>query len=79
MFLMIGQFHLFGKKNKGESWKICVCCLPFIVAMIVAITRTREHYHHFTDIITGAVVGFGCALLVYVFKFCSFIIYSIFR
>jgi membrane-associated phospholipid phosphatase len=39
-----------------------LCALvPFAVAMWVAISRTVDYWHHYSDVIAGAVLGFGIA------------------
>ena len=70
LLFWIGQTKLFSKKGQ-ESWKIAVAVIPFIVAFMVIITRTRDHFHHFSDVIGGSLIGFVSALVVYCTKYCS--------
>lgn len=37
--------------------------IPFAVAMWIAISRTVDYWHHYSDVIAGAVLGFGIARL----------------
>ncbi|EDR25069.1 phosphatidic acid phosphatase type 2 domain-containing protein 1A, putative [Entamoeba dispar SAW760] len=67
--LLAGQMKIFASSQ--ESWKLLVVSLPSIVAIFIMITRTRDYYHNFSDIIGGGIIGFFTTLLFYCSKFNS--------
>ncbi|KAL7722671.1 Phosphatidic acid phosphatase type 2 domain-containing protein 1B [Entamoeba marina] len=65
--LLAGQFKIFS--TGMESWKIFSVILPLICAGAVAITRTRDYHHNFSDILAGSLIGIVFAVLLYCAKF----------
>ncbi|KAH3743200.1 phosphatidic acid phosphatase type 2/haloperoxidase [Pelomyxa schiedti] len=61
---LAGKFKVFSPKG-GESWKTVICGLPLMAAWIIAITRTRDYHHNFSDIMCGAFIGIACAIVAY--------------
>lgn len=55
-FWLLAQFVALSSPLSG-SWRFPVCCLPLVGAFFVAISRTEDYRHHFTDIVLGSVVG----------------------
>ncbi|BFU19177.1 lipid phosphate phosphatase, putative [Entamoeba histolytica HM-1:IMSS-B] len=66
--LIAGQIHAFSIASH-ESWRMLIVLLPFIIAGTVAISRTRDYHHNFSDIIAGSLIGIFFALLSYCSKF----------
>lgn len=64
-----GKLKLFHPSRSGETWKIILCFFPTFCAFFIAITRTRDYYHNFSDIIAGSDLGIISALIGY---FCVF-------
>ncbi|ELP94077.1 lipid phosphate phosphatase, putative [Entamoeba invadens IP1] len=65
--LLVGQLHVFSTSH--EVWRLALSICPFIVAGVVAISRTRDYYHNFSDILGGAFIGMVSSFIVYVLKF----------
>lgn len=66
---LAGKLRLFHPSRAGETWKIVVCFAPTFAAFFIALTRTRDYYHNFSDIIAGSDIGIISALIGY---FCMF-------
>lgn len=60
---LVGQFQLFNKSH--PLYKLLLCLTPLLVACYIALSRTQDYRHHFTDIIMGGTIGIGFALSVY--------------
>jgi len=67
--LVAGQLKVFS--NGFESWKIILTIIPYIVAGTVAISRTRDYHHNFSDILGGTLIGILLTVIVYFTKFKS--------
>ena len=50
-------------------WKAIVVFIPILASWLVGITRTRDYHHHFSDVVAGAIIGYGCAWFVYFLHF----------
>ncbi|KAG6574332.1 uncharacterized protein IUM83_07106 [Phytophthora cinnamomi] len=48
-----------------RTFKVFFCFLPCLGAAWVAITRSTDNRHHYSDIVTGSVVGAAAACLAY--------------
>jgi diacylglycerol diphosphate phosphatase / phosphatidate phosphatase len=63
----LGVFHRHG--GGGELWKAVISLAPLSIAFFVAISRTIDNHHNFSDVLAGGVIGaaFGvyCWLLNY--------------
>eukprot|EP01107_Rhizomastix_libera_P002609 TRINITY_DN1454_c0_g1_i2.p1 TRINITY_DN1454_c0_g1~~TRINITY_DN1454_c0_g1_i2.p1 ORF type:complete len:220 (-),score=46.37 TRINITY_DN1454_c0_g1_i2:67-726(-) len=49
----------------GAFWKYVITFLFPLASFMVAISRTRDYHHHFSDILGGSVVGIVCSLSLY--------------
>ena len=49
----------------GRIWVVLLCLVPAFCAGLVAISRTRDYWHNFSDIICGSVIGVFCAVVSY--------------
>ena len=65
--LIAGQLKIFS--NGHESWKMFIVIVPWFVAGTVAISRTRDYHHNFSDIVAGTLIGVFSALIVYFMKY----------
>ncbi|KAG5507095.1 hypothetical protein JKF63_05841 [Porcisia hertigi] len=45
--------------------RLMICLSPIIVATVCAVSRTRDNKHHFSDILTGSLIGICSALLAF--------------
>eukprot|EP00924_Labyrinthula_sp_SR-Ha-C_P016671 maker-scaffold_6-snap-gene-11.65-mRNA-1 protein AED:0.21 eAED:0.21 QI:116/1/1/1/1/1/2/110/306 len=72
---LVGQNHVFAadRKQKGASFHklVVYLFLPLLFAGMVAISRTRDYYHDYSDINAGSAVGIFCAVCVYFLHFPS--------
>lgn len=50
---------------------MAVVIAPFIIAGVIAISRTRDYHHNFDDIVAGSLIGIIFTILAYVSKFHS--------
>lgn len=60
---LFGQFHVFSRSQ--PLYRLLVCLTPLLIACYIALSRTQDYRHHFTDIIMGGIIGIGFALSVY--------------
>lgn len=51
--------------SKGEVWKVFVVIIPTIGAGLIAASRIMDARHHPFDVITGSLLGVGCAYAAY--------------
>lgn len=58
-----GKLHIFD--GKGQVYKGFLCVSPLLASSLVAISRTMDYRHHWSDVLTGALVGLGFALFSY--------------
>ncbi|EKE39795.1 hypothetical protein ENUP19_0218G0026 [Entamoeba nuttalli] len=65
--LLCGEYKIFN--GEGSILKLIGCCLPLLFGCIVAISRVRDYFHGYDDIIAGSLLGCVTALLCYVLKF----------
>ncbi|KAJ1933637.1 hypothetical protein GGF37_006657 [Kickxella alabastrina] len=63
MFFLAGKLHVFD--TKGHAYKSFVVFAPLLVAAIVGATRVSDYWHHPTDVIAGALIGFWTAVFSY--------------
>ncbi|KEG15093.1 phosphatidic acid phosphatase [Trypanosoma grayi] len=47
----------------GSLWRTVVSFIPLILPITVAVSRTRDNRHNFSDIVAGSIIGACCALL----------------
>ncbi|KAL7714107.1 Lipid phosphate phosphatase [Entamoeba marina] len=64
--LLAGQLKVFS--SGMESWKIFIVIIPLIGAGAVAISRTRDYHHNFSDILGGSLIGIVLSLIMYYSK-----------
>ena len=42
-----------------------LCFVPLFIAGLVAISRTKDNFHHVSDIVAGSILGMVCAATAY--------------
>jgi len=61
----------FGGGSAGRFGIIMICLIPTLVAYLIAITRTRDYMHNFSDVNGGAILGILSSILAYFIVFPS--------
>ncbi|ESL06863.1 phosphatidic acid phosphatase [Trypanosoma rangeli SC58] len=56
----LGQLRAF---HYASLWRTVMSLLLLILPITVAVSRTRDNRHHFSDILAGGVIGTSCALV----------------
>lgn len=51
--------------RRPKSIETFVCAFPLFCAALIAASRTRDNYHHFADVLTGAVLGAAVTISVF--------------
>lgn len=72
-FYLAGKMHLFSDQ-KGYAFKAWVALSPFVIASLIAISRTMDYRHHATDVLIGAIVG---TVISYITCTASFLLLSL--
>ena len=62
-----GELKVFSKRP--QLWRLIPVIIPFFLAGIVVLTRTRDYYHNFSDVVAGSLIGMFSSILCYVAKF----------
>jgi len=60
-----GQLRTFASRGLNGGWKLILPLLPLLVATLIAISRTCNYRHHFTDVIAGGALGLFIVYIVY--------------
>ncbi|KAH9589004.1 Phosphatidic acid phosphatase type 2/haloperoxidase [Trypanosoma melophagium] len=60
--LVIYLLGIFLALNGRSLWRGVVSLIPLILPITVAVSRTRDNRHHFSDILAGSVIGTCCAI-----------------
>ncbi|KAG5674158.1 hypothetical protein PVAND_004142 [Polypedilum vanderplanki] len=64
-FYLIGKLKIFSDEGRGNSLKLIISFFPFIVAMLIAISRTCDYHHWKEDVVVGSLIGILIAYLCY--------------
>jgi len=64
-----GKLHIFNEKGGTPMIKALVPIIPIMLSIFVAVSRTVDYHHHFSDIIAGSILGTGTAF------YCYFLLY----
>ncbi|XP_068155616.1 phospholipid phosphatase 5 isoform X1 [Drosophila tropicalis] len=51
------KLHAFDVRGRGHTWRQLISIVPFIIAALVAISRTCDYHHHWQDVTVGGVIG----------------------
>lgn len=55
----------------SSTWRVCLATLPALLACWIAVSRTRDYWHSFSDINAGSALGCVCAYFAYRMHFPS--------
>lgn len=58
-----GQFKIFHRSQ--PLYKLLIAALPTIGACYVALSRTQDYRHHFSDIVVGGFIGIALSVVTY--------------
>ncbi|KDP35165.1 hypothetical protein JCGZ_10699 [Jatropha curcas] len=58
-----GKLRVFDRR--GHVAKLCIVLIPVLIAVLVAISRVDDYWHHWTDVFTGALIGTVVAAFCY--------------
>jgi len=61
----MGKFKVFSKDHVVPLWKPLVGLCPLLVCFFIAVSRTVDYHHNFSDIIAGSLIGTGFSLFSY--------------
>lgn len=62
---LMGKFHVFGERGRGQSWRLLVSITPLFLAMLVAVSRTCDYHHHWQDVTIGSLIGIIISFICY--------------
>lgn len=62
-FYLAGKLHLFDRR--GYALKAWISITPLFAAVLVAISRTMDYRHHWSDVTVGLILGFITAYFSY--------------
>ncbi|CAG7838169.1 unnamed protein product [Allacma fusca] len=60
---LAGQLGVFNGRGRGQGWRVLLCMVPVVLAILMAISRTDDYHHHWQDVTVGAIIG---TLLAYI-------------
>jgi len=66
-----GKFHVFQSDKVVEFWKPLLALSPLIISFFIAVSRTVDYHHNFSDIIAGSLIGTGFSIFSYFLYFPS--------
>ncbi|OQR92337.1 phosphatidic acid phosphatase [Achlya hypogyna] len=76
---LIGRFHVMALHKYSESGatgrhllanvKFFVAVLPSILALWIAVTRSMDNWHHYSDIAAGSFIGIVSAMFAYAYNY----------
>lgn len=61
--LYLAAWLRIGREEGRAWWKLCVVLAPTVLALFVGLTRIHDYWHHWEDVVVGALLGtaFACA------------------
>ncbi|EKE42072.1 hypothetical protein ENUP19_0071G0040 [Entamoeba nuttalli] len=62
-----GELRIFS--DRPELWRMIPVIIPMFLAGIIVLTRTRDYYHNFSDVLAGSIIGILSACIGYFSKF----------
>ncbi|KAI8880613.1 acid phosphatase/Vanadium-dependent haloperoxidase [Backusella circina FSU 941] len=54
-FFLAGKMHMFD--GGGHTYKSFIFSIPFLGALLIAISRVRDYRHHWQDVFIGGIIG----------------------
>ncbi|EQC35609.1 hypothetical protein SDRG_06894 [Saprolegnia diclina VS20] len=58
-----------GTRSMLSAAKLFGACLPLLLATWVALTRSQDNWHHYSDIAVGALIGIASAFVAHAFNY----------
>ncbi|KAI8932968.1 hypothetical protein NX059_010436 [Plenodomus lindquistii] len=46
-----------GKGGRIQHWKLVLFALPWLIAILISLSKVRDGWHHPVDVIVGALIG----------------------
>jgi len=68
-FYIAGQIHLMDKKS--YIWKYFVVSVPYMIAIMVALSRVFDYRHHWQDVTIGSIIGLFFGIVTYYYYYPS--------
>jgi len=62
---ILGKSRIFRNECVSPLWKSLLALSPLIVAFFIAVSRTVDYHHNFSDIIAGSLIGTGFSFFGY--------------
>jgi len=61
---ILSKFKVF-TSNGGGLWKVAIAMIPMEIAWIIAVSRTMDNHHNFSDIVAGLCLGLPIGVFSY--------------
>jgi membrane-associated phospholipid phosphatase len=62
---LLGKLRLCSHTSSTSFSKFTVCASPLLLASYIAVSRTMDYHHNFSDIIAGSIIGLATACCIY--------------
>jgi membrane-associated phospholipid phosphatase len=62
IYVLYVLHHYSPRQNMAKG---ILCCIFVSTAVLVTVTRTRDFWHNFDDVLAGALIGFSCSVLAF--------------
>lgn len=67
-WLRIGR-DVYSIHNKWHGiWKLCIVTAPIVLASFIGLSRVHDYWHHWEDVVVGALLGTSFAVLAWIHK-----------
>ncbi|EGG16548.1 phosphoesterase [Cavenderia fasciculata] len=63
-FYLCGKLRVF-RKEGAAMWKILIVMSPYAISSLVAVSRTVDYHHDFSDILAGTLIGLCIGSFIY--------------
>jgi len=60
-----GKLKVFSNHSGSVFGRSVLSMLPLIICIFISVSRTMDYHHNFSDILGGALIGFGVAFVSY--------------
>jgi len=61
----MGKFQVFRKDQVVPLWKPLIGLSPLLICFFIAVSRTVDYHHNFSDILAGSLIGTGFSIFAY--------------
>ncbi|XP_017082285.1 phospholipid phosphatase 5 isoform X2 [Drosophila eugracilis] len=59
------KLHAFDIRGRGHTWRFFIAVIPFVIAALVAVSRTCDYHHHWQDVTIGGLIGLFAGYISY--------------